>query len=343
MENRIIENKNSENKNLENKDYCMRAISEDGSVKLWIARTTNLCEEARKNHDCWSVAAAALGRLLTAAAFFGQNLKGDDDVTIKVDGDGPLGSLVAIANAKGELRGYVANPQVDIPRKNQGKLDVGSAVGKGYLSVIKDMGLGEPYVGTVPLVTGEIGDDISRYLLDSEQIPSATGVGVKVAPDGAVIAAGGFLMQVLPNAAEKTIQQLELNIANLVPVSTMIADGWTAEEIANDIMLGVPYKTLETKELTYKCNCSHEKISAAIMSLGYKEVKAILEEQGEAEVVCRFCGKKHYFGKDELKAIVDELDKERFKQFVQNLNTQVDLQAMAAEQQKNKDDDKKMN
>lgn len=320
---------------MENKDFCVRAISEDGSVKLWVAKTTNLCEEARKNHDCWSVAAAALGRLLTAAAFFGQNLKGDDDVTLKIDGDGPLGSLVAIANAKGELRGYVANPHTEVPRKVAGKLDVGTAVGHGYLSVIKDMGFGEPYVGTVPLVTGEIGDDISRYLLDSEQIPSATGLGVKVAPEGNVLAAGGFMMQVLPNADEKVIQQLELNIANLVPVSTMIADNWTVDEIMNDIMLGVPYKKLETNELTYKCNCSHEKISSAIISLGYKEVKAILDEQGEAEVVCRFCGKKHYFSKEELKEIVDELDKERFKNFVASLNNQIDLQKMADEQKKN--------
>ena len=148
-------------------------------------------------------------------------------------------------------------------------------------------------------------------------------------------------MQVLPNADEKVISQLELNIANLVPVSTMIADGWTAAEMANDIMLGVPYSTLETNDLTYKCNCSHEKISAAIMSLGYKEVKAMLEEQGEAEVVCRFCGKKHYFGGDELKKIVDELDKQRFNDFVANLNNQINLQQMAAEQQKNSD--KKLN
>lgn len=318
------------------KDFCMRAISMDGSVKLWVAKTTNLCEEARKNHDCWSVAAAALGRLLTAAAFFGQNLKGDDDVTLKIDGDGPLGSLVAVANARGELRGYVGNPQIDIPRKTTGKLDVGAAVGRGSLSVIKDMGFGDPYVGTVPLATGEIGDDISRYFVDSEQIPTATGVGVKVAADGSVEAAGGFLLQLLPNADEKTIQQLEFNVANLVPVSTMIADGWTAEEIANDIMLGVPYKTLEVNDLIYKCNCSHEKLSAAIMSLGYKEVKAILEEQGEAEVVCRFCGKKHYFPKEELKEILDELDRERFKNFVAGLQNQVDLQTMAMEQEKQK-------
>lgn len=311
---------------MNNKDFCMRAISMDGSVKLWIAKTTDLCEEARKNHDCWSVAAAALGRLLTAAAFFGQNLKGDDDVTLKIDGDGPLGTLVAVANAKGELRGYVANPQVDIPRKSAGKLDVGAAVGNGTLSVIKDMGFGDPYVGTVPLATGEIGDDISRYFVDSEQIPTATGVGVKVAPDGSVEAAGGFLLQLLPNADESVVNQLELNIANLVPVSTMIADGWTAEEIANDIMLGVPYKMLETNSLVYKCNCSHEKISAAIMSLGYKEVKAILEEQGEAEVICRFCGKKHHFDKSELQNILAELDKQRFKNFAESLMNQVNLQ-----------------
>ncbi len=307
-------------------DDCTRAISLDGSVKVWVARTTNLCEEARKNHDCWSVAAAALGRLLTAAVFFGQNLKGDDDVTLKIDADGPLGTLVAIASAKGELRGYVANPQVDIPRKTTGKLDVGAAVGHGSLSVIKDMGMGAPYVGTVPLATGEIGDDISRYFVDSEQIPTATGLGVKVAPDGTVEAAGGFLLQLLPDADEKTVQQLELNISNLVPVSTMIADGWTTEEILNDLLLGVPYQILETNPLVYRCNCSHEKFSAAIMSLGHKEVKALLEEQGEAEVVCRFCGKKYHFSEDELQEILDELDRQRIKKFSQNLMRQVQQQ-----------------
>ena len=315
-----------------NKDYCMRAISIDGSVKLWVARTTDLCETARKNHDCWSVAAAALGRLLTSAAFFGQNLKGDDTVTLRIDGDGPLKTLVAVANAKGELRGYVANPQVDIARKAVGKLDVGAAVGNGSLSVIKDMGFGDPYVGTVPLATGEIGDDISKYFVDSEQIPTATGVGVKIASDGFVEAAGGFLLQLLPNADGKTVSQLELNIANLVPVSQMVADGWTAEEIANDIMLGVPYKVLETNDLIYKCNCSHEKISAAIMSLGYKEVKALIEEQGEAEVVCRFCGKKHHFSKEELEKILKELDVERMKKFRENLVNQLKMQDKAVEE-----------
>lgn len=299
--------------NIVQKDYCMRGISEDGSVKIWVANTTQICEEARKCHDAWSVAAAALGRLLTVGAFFGLNLKGEDDVTIKVDGDGPLGSLVVVANAKGEVRGYVANPHVDIPRKSNGKLDVGAAVGQGTLSVIKDMGFGEPYCGSIPLVTGEIGDDVSRYLLDSEQIPSATGVGVLVDKDGSVAAAGGFLVQLLPDAQEKTIQQLELNIANLLPVSQMIAQNFSATEVANEVLLGIPWKELEQTPLSYHCNCSKEKLTAALMSLGEKEIKAILAEQGEAEIVCRFCGRKHHFSEADLQEILKEIQQQKFQ------------------------------
>ncbi len=307
------------------KDYCMRGTSVDGSVKLWIANTTELCEEARKNHDAWSVAAAALGRLLTAGAFFGLGLKGEDTITLRVDGDGPLGSLVVVGNAQGQVRGYVSNPHVDIPRKEDGKLDVGTAVGAGTLSVIKDMGLGEPYCGNVPLVSGEIGDDIARYLLDSEQVASAVGLGVLVNPDGSIQAAGGFLVQLLPGADDKVISQLELNIANLIPVSQMIENGLTAEEMANEVMLGIPWQELERAALTYQCNCSREKISAALMSLGHHEIKAMIEDTGEAEIVCRFCGKKHFFDKTALEGILEEIDAKRFQEFAKSLSNQVEL------------------
>ncbi len=306
----------------------MRGVSEDGSVKLWLAKTTNLCEEGRKRHDAWSVAAAALGRLLTAGVFFGLNLKGEgDSVTLRINGDGPLGSLAVVAEPDGAVRGFVANPQVDIARRADGKLDVGGAVGRGTLTVIKDMGFGEPYSGTVDLVTGEIGDDITQYYLESEQTPAAVGLGVRIAPGGCVDAAGGFLLQVLPHADEMVIKQLELNISNLLPVSQMVADGLTLEEMANEVMLGVPWRELERRPLVYRCSCSRERLRGALLSLGYKQLKELWQEKAEAdeptELVCRFCGEKYYFSPAELKEMVDELDRERFQRFAASLQNQI--------------------
>lgn len=310
-------------------DFCLRGVSEDGSVKLWLAQTTNLCEEGRRRHDAWSVAAAALGRLLTAGVFFGLNLKGEgDSVTLRVNGDGPLGSLAVVAEPDGAVRGFVANPQVDIDRRPDGKLAVGTAVGAGTLTVIKDMGFGQPYTGTVNLVTGEIGDDVAQYYLESEQTPAAVGLGVRIAPAGTVEAAGGFLLQVLPHADEQVIKQLELNLANLVPVSQMVAQGLSLEEMANEVMLGVPWRELERQPLVYRCSCSRERLRGALLSLGYQQLKELWQDKqqaGEAaEVVCRFCGEKYNFGADELKQMVDELDKERFRRFAASLQNQID-------------------
>jgi molecular chaperone Hsp33 len=314
-----------------NSDFCLRGVSEDGSVKLWLAQTTNLCEEGRRRHDAWSVAAAALGRLLTAGVFFGLNLKGENDsVTLRINGDGPLGSLGVVAECDGAVRGYVAYPQVDIPRRKDGHLDVGSAIGKGTLTVIKDMGFGEPYSGTVELVSGEIGDDIAQYYLESEQTPAAVGLGVQIAPNGTVGAAGGFLLQVLPHADEMVIKQLELNLANLIPVSQMVADGFTLEEMANEVMLGVPWRELERKPLEYRCTCSKERLRGALMSMGYKELKSLYDEKSiageDVEVVCRFCGEKYLFNKEEMRDMVDELDRERFRNFAASLQNQLNVQ-----------------
>lgn len=322
-ENRI-ENK-TENK-VENMagDYCLRGISEDGSVKLWLANTTNLCEEGRRRHDAWSVAAAALGRLMTAGVFFGLNLKGEkDSVTLRIDGDGPLKTLAVVAEADGAVRGFVAEPHVDIPRRSDGKLAVGAAVGQGQLTVIKDMGFGAPYSGTVDLATGEIGDDIAKYYLESEQTPAAVGLGVQISPEGTVAAAGGFQLQVLPHADEMVIKQLELNLANLIPVSQMVADGFTLEEMANEVMLGVPWRELDRHPLEYRCSCSRERMRGALVSLGYKEMKALSEEKDEVEIVCRFCGEKYLFGKEELAEIVKELDAERFRRFAASLQNNI--------------------
>ena len=310
-------------------DLCLRGVSEDGSVMLWLAQTTNLGVEGRRRHDAWSVGAAALGRLLTAGVFFGLNLKGEgDSVTLRVNGDGPLGSLAVVAEPDGAVRGFVANPQVDIDRRPDGKLDVGTAVGSGTLTVIKDMGFGQPYTGTVNLVTGEIGDDVAQYYLESEQTPAAVGLGVRIAPAGTVEAAGGFLLQVLPHADEQVIKQLELNLANLVPVSQMVAQGLSLKEMADEVMLGVPWRELERQPLEYRCSCNRERLRGALLSLGYQQLKELWQDKqqdGEsAEVVCRFCGEKYNFEPDELKQMVDELDKERFRRFAASLQNQID-------------------
>lgn len=315
-------------------DYVLRGVSEDGSVKLWLAQTTELCEEGRRRHDAWSVAAAALGRLLTAGVFFGQNLKNaKDSVTLRVNGDGPLGALTVVAGADGTVRGFVGCPHLDIPRREDGHLAVGAAIGNGTLTVIKDMGYGEPYSGTVNLVSGEIAEDVAEYFLESEQTPAAVGLGVSIAPDGTVGAAGGFMLQVLPHADEQVIKQLELNLAMLPSVSSMVANGLTLTEMGNEIMLGVPWRELTRGPIKYQCTCSRERMRGALVSLGYKELKELFDEKQAAgedtEVLCRFCGEKYHFAPADLKEMVDELDRERFRRFAESLKNQVNLNAVA--------------
>lgn len=322
-------------------DFVLRGVSEDGSVKLWLAQTTELCEEGRRRHDAWSVAAAALGRLLTAGVFFGQNLKeASDSVTLRINGDGPLGALTVVAGADGTVRGFVGAPHLELPRRADGHLAVGDAVGKGTLTVIKDMGFGEPYSGTVELVFGEIAEDVAEYYLESEQTPAAVGLGVSIAPDGTVGAAGGFMLQVLPHADDMVIKQLELNLANLPPVSQMVADGLSLTEMGDEIMLGVPWRELTRTPLQYRCTCSRERLRGALISLGYKELKELWQdkqaEDESAEVVCRFCGEKYEFSPAELGEMVQELDRERFRNFAESLKNQLDLEQMAAAQQDDK-------
>lgn len=316
-------------------DFVLRGVSEDGSVKLWLAQTTDLCEEGRRRHDAWSVAAAALGRLLTAGVFFGQNLKNESDsVTLRVNGDGPLGALTVVAGADGTVRGFVGTPHLDIPRREDGHLAVGAAIGNGTLTVIKDMGFGAPYSGTVNLVSGEIAEDVAEYFLESEQTPAAVGLGVSISPDGTVGAAGGFMLQVLPHADEKVIKQLELNLAMLPSVSSMVANGLSLTEMGNEIMLGVPWRELTRSPIKYQCTCSKERMHGALISLGYKEMKELADEKSAAgentEVLCRFCGEAYEFTPAELKEMVDELDRERFRSFAASLQNQIDLNAVAS-------------
>lgn len=292
-------------------DYCIRATAAQGRIRCWAASTTNLCEEARKRHDTFPTASAALGRLLTAGLMMGLNLKGEDTVTLRVMGDGPLGAVVVVANAKGEVRGYVQNPHTHLPSKSPGKLDVGGAVGKeGFLYVIKDLGLKEPYTGSVPLVSGEIGEDVTRYFAESEQTPSAVSLGVLVDTDNSVKAAGGYIVQLMPGVTEDEISQLEKNIREVPPVSQMIDQGMTPEEIAEQVLKGMEMEILGKSSVAFKCKCSRERLEHVLKGIGRDELSSILEEQGHAELVCHFCGERYQFEEDELKAMIADVEKE---------------------------------
>jgi molecular chaperone Hsp33 len=238
------------------KDYLIRGASEDGAVRFFACTTTNLVEEARRIHDCYPVAAAALGRMLTVGSMMGTMLKADKDIlTLQINGKGPAGSVVAVSDNSGNVRGYIHNPHVETTFKPSGKLDVGTAVGyEGNLTVIKDLGLKEPYVGQIPIVSGEIGDDFTVYFANSEQTPTSVGLGVLVEPEGNVSAAGGFIVQVMPEALNETIDLLEHNLAYLRPISDMVSAGLTAEEVIGEVLKGIPFSVLEKKEIGYVCN-----------------------------------------------------------------------------------------
>lgn len=292
-------------------DYCLRGISENGQVRFWAIRSTDLCEAARLCQQSSPVATAALGRLLTAGVIMGLSLKEQDQLTLKVEGSGPLGQLIVVAEADGTVRGRVENPLVVVPDKAPGKLDVGQAVGPdGFLHVIKDMGFGEPYVGTVSLLSGEIADDISNYYVESEQVPTALALGVMIDRDYHVSAAGGYMVQLLPGATEETAAILEKNILSSPVVSAMIDRGDTPEIMLEQILAGIDYKILEHRDdIKFQCRCSQEKLAAALASLGAEELSDMREQMEQVELTCGFCGKKYYFEKDELTEIIDRLEK----------------------------------
>ncbi|MCG0238327.1 MAG: Hsp33 family molecular chaperone HslO [Firmicutes bacterium] len=288
-------------------DYLVRALSEDGLIRLLAAVTTETVEEARRRHDTWPVATAALGRALTAAALLGANLKGRETLVLRIAGGGPLGTITAETDGEGNLRGYVHHPHVDLPLSAQGKLDVGAAVGRqGQLVVIRDMGLKEPYVGSAPLVSGEIAEDLTRYLWTSEQTPSAVALGVLVAPDGRVQAAGGYLLQLMPATREEHREQLEENIRNLGAVSAAIDAGMSPEEMAGRVLAGFAYRILDKQPLRFRCRCSRERVAGVLVSLGADELRRMEQEDGGAEVTCEFCGERYHFTGAELAALREE-------------------------------------
>lgn len=287
------------------KDYLVKAIAYDGKIRCYAAVTTNTVEEARKRQDTWPTASAALGRTLTITVMMGAMLKGDDTITANIVGNGSLGKIVADANAHGEVRGYVSNPHVDFELNEKGKLDVKRAVGEGVLSVVKDLGLKDYFTGQVPIVSGEISEDFTYYFATSEQIPSAVGAGVLVAPDYHILAAGGFILQVMPGADDAIIDELEKNIANMPHISELIEKGYTPEQLLEQIVAKDSLKILESVPVQYKCKCSKARILRAIKGLGEAEIKSMIEKDKGAEATCHFCGEVYHITEDELKELLE--------------------------------------
>ncbi|KUO71783.1 MAG: heat-shock protein Hsp33 [Clostridia bacterium BRH_c25] len=290
------------------KDYIIRGASTDESIRFFSCITTEMVEEARKIHNCSPVSVAALGRMLTAGSMMGTMLKSDKDtITLQINGKGPAGNIVVISDNTGNTRGYITNPNVELMHREDGKLDVGSAVGvDGVLTVIKDLGMKEPYMGQIPIISGEIGDDISSYFATSEQTPTAVGLGVLVEVDGHVAASGGFIIQLMPEADEAVIPKLEERLGTVRSVTEMISSGLDAEGMIKDILGDIEYKVYEDKKVAYRCNCSKERLERALLSIGGKELDELIEEQGNAELVCHFCNSKYHFDKDELTKLLEK-------------------------------------
>ena len=284
----------------------IRCITSDGQVMATAVDTTDIVNRAEQIHRTSAVVTAALGRLLTAGSMMGKMLKGkDDSVTLRVNGDGPTGSLIVVSDFNGDVRGYVQNPVVELPLNEKGKLDVGGAVGKnGLLYVLKDLGLKEPFSGSVPLVSGEIAEDITSYYAMSEQIPTVCALGVLVNPDLSVKAAGGYIIQLLPAASDSTIDKLEKSISELPSVTAMLSDGMTPEDIVRAALSGFEVEVLYTQDIEYKCNCSKDRVAKALISLGREELEAMAAEKEVTEVSCHFCDKVYKFSSNELKKLL---------------------------------------
>ncbi len=290
-------------------DYIIRAAADDGSIRAFACITKDIVNEAFSHHKTSPVATAALGRTLTAAAMMGAMLKGENDtVSIQLTGSGPLGRVLAVSNSKSQVRGYVDNPVVDMPLNAYGKLDVGGAVGTdGFLTVINDIGLKEPYIGKIPLVSGEVGDDLTKYFAISEQVPSAVGLGVLVDKDYTAKTAGGFIIQVMPEATDDDITKLETNLSAVKSVTSLLNEGKTPEDILKLLLFGFSYHITDTIETSYKCNCSRERVERALISIGEEEMQSLIEDEGQTELSCQFCSEKYHFSKEELKELLKEI------------------------------------
>ena len=290
---------------MDNKDYIVRASLANDSVRAFAISSTHLVAEARERHRTLPVVTAALGRLLSAGAIMGSMMKGDKDiVTISLKGDGPAGYITVTADSHGHVKGFPGNPNVDIPRKYAGKLDVGTAVGRGLLTVSYDLGLKEPYSGQVEIQTGEVAEDLAYYFTVSEQLPSAVGLGVMVDTDSSVKHAGGFIVQLLPDAPEDVIELLEKKLANLEPVTTMMEQGMTPEEMLLHIFEGVDIEFTEKHDVKFYCDCSKEKVKRALAAISDKDLQDIVNDDEDIEVKCYFCNTAYKFSIADIKDIL---------------------------------------
>ena len=287
------------------KDRLVRGTAMNGKVRAFAVRTTQLVEELRRRHDTYPTATAALGRTVTAAAMMGAMLKGREKLSIMVKGDGPIGQIAVESNALGEICGYVHNPHVHLPSNSMGKLDVAGAVGtEGFIDVIKDLGLKEPYRGSIPIISGELGEDFTYYFAVSEQTPAAVGLGVLVDTDNSVIVAGGFIIQLLPGLKDAEITEIENAIKGMPSVTALLEQGLEPEGM---LQLLLPDAiVLEELDINFACQCSRDRVEQTLVSLGQQEMERLIEEDEQAEVVCHFCNEAYVFNKEELQEILEQ-------------------------------------
>ncbi|PBB04899.1 MULTISPECIES: Hsp33 family molecular chaperone HslO [Salimicrobium] len=286
------------------KDHLIRATAFEGQVRAYAIQSTDMVEEARRRHDAWATTSAALGRTLTIGSMMGAMMKGDDKMTIKVEGNGPAGAIIVDAASTGNVRGYIQNPHVDFDSNEHGKLDVARAVGdSGSISVVKDLGLKDYFTGQVPIISGEIAEDFTYYFTNSEQVPSAVGAGVLVDTDYTISASGGFIIQMMPGASEETISEIERRLTEMKSVSTLVNEGKTPEEVLNTILGAENVKVLDSLPVAFECHCSRERIETAIASLGDEEIDRMIEEDGGAEATCHFCNEVYQLDEQDLKSL----------------------------------------
>lgn len=288
-------------------DYLIKALGYSDKVRAYAARTTDTVSEAQRRHQTWPTASAALGRSMTAGVMLGSMLKGEDKLTIKIEGGGLIGAILVDSNSKGEVRGYVTNPQTHFELNEKGKLDVARAVGtEGSLTIVKDLGLKNHFSGQVPIVSGELGEDFTYYLVTSEQVPSSVGVGVLVNPDNSILASGGFIIQLLPGTDDDTITKIEERLSKIEPISKLIQRGLTPEEILEEVLGKENVRVLEKVPVAFKCQCSKERIENAVVSLGADEIQSMIDEDGKAEAQCHFCNEIYLLTREDLEQLKRE-------------------------------------
>lgn len=288
-------------------DYLLKSLGYNGEVRVYAVDATEAVAEAQRRHETWSAASAALGRTMIGGILLGATLKGEEKMTVKVEGNGPAGHIVVDSNGKGEVKGYIANPKISLPLSEAGKLDVSGAVGtEGTLTVTKDLGMKEAFSGQVPLVSGELGEDFTYYMATSEQTPSAIGLGVLVDTDDSIKAAGGFMIQVMPDATDETITALETQLASIPMISQLLENGENPEAILDRLVGKGNVKVLEKLPVSFKCDCSKERFATAIIALGEDEINSMIEEDQGAEASCHFCGNKYHYDVADLESLKAE-------------------------------------